>query len=294
MQDDRRPWNGLALFCALMSFCLTGWAQPGHPSAPPWYGHYERGVTLVEQGQGREARAPLDQALRLKADEGLRVRTEGRHYVDYLPHLYLAMACHMGGDLPAARVHLAEAERSGVAAKSETGLRLLAALRTLLVPPRESQAPRIEVTSPPPASASPSRFMVFDRKPVVLSDHEFERLQKDVLSRCHLSAANARRQAPWYYHYELGLALARHGDNQRALDALIEAAEDKPEPQPLARTYGVWFLDYLPYLAIAKAHARLGNRECALDALALSQRLGETNEQAAEVKALLSELKAAK
>jgi len=290
----RRCTRDLAFLALLACAGSTGWPQQGPPATAPWYRYYERGVTLVEQGRGTEARAALNEALRLKPDEGLRVRADGPHSVDYLPHLYLTLACHLSGDLSAARLHLAKAERSGVAAQSETGFRLLTAVRALLAPPVAATAQTTEPPPLPPAPEAPPRFKVYDRKPVVLSDSEFEHLRRGVLSRCQLSAADVRARAPWYYHYELGLALARRGDNQRALDALIEAAQDKPEPQHLARTYGVWFLDYLPYLAIANAHARLGNRECALDALAVSERLGETSEETAEVKALLSELKHAK
>jgi len=44
----------------------------------------------------------------------------------------------------------------------------------------------------------------------------------------------------------------------------------------------VWFLDYLPYFHIARAHALLGNWECAADALALSQRKTEVSAKDAE------------
>jgi hypothetical protein len=290
----RQCVSGTAVLVLVAVACSFAWSQPDQPSATAWYQHYERGVTLVEEGRGGEAKAALEEALRLKADEGLRVRTQGPRYVDYLPHLYLAIACHMSGDVPAARLHLADAERSGVTAQSETGTRLLAAFRALLAFTRDLPAPQAEEPPAAPTPEAPPRFTVFERKPVVLSDSEFERLQKDVLSRCRLSVATPRRHAPWYYYYELGLELERHGDNQRALDALIEAAQDKPGPQQLARIYGVWFLDYLPYIAIAKAHARLGNRECALDALAVSRRLRETDEDDAELKELLSELRSDK
>jgi hypothetical protein len=53
-------------------------------------------------------------------------------------------------------------------------------------------------------------------------------------------------------------------------------------------------MDYLPYLQIARAHARLGNRECALDALRLSQELGEVSpddRDVTELEGLLADLK---
>lgn len=256
------------------------------PAAVPWYDHYEKGVQLVQEGRGAEARASLEQALALRDQEGLRLPTESIRYVDYLPHLYLAVACHMGGDAAAAREHLLAAQRSGAAAKSEAGSRLLAAYEMLILG-----------TSPeaPPAQAAPTaerpRYAVYPRKPLLLADAEFRRLQQDVLTRCRLGSGEAER-APWYFHYELGLELEKRGDHQRALDAFVESASRRAQPQHLARIYGVWFVDYLPYFQIARAHARLGNLECARDAFALSRRLGEVTEKDkdfAEMKALLKE-----
>jgi len=258
------------------------------PATVPWYGPYEKGVQLVQEGRGAEARAVLEQALALRAEEGLRLPTEGIRYVDYLPHLYLAAACHMSGDAAVARQQLLAAQRSGVAARSEAGSRLLAAYE-LLILGAAAEAPASK-PAPSPATQRP-RYAVYAKKPPLLADAEFRRLQQDVLTRCHLGSGEAEH-APWYFHYELGLALEKRGDHQRALDAFIESASRKAQPQQLARIYGVWFMDYLPYFQIARAHARLGNLECARDAYALSRRLGEASEKDkdfAELKALLKD-----
>ena len=68
----------------------------------------------------------------------------------------------------------------------------------------------------------------------------------------------------------------------------------RPDPQRKARLYGMWFMDYLPYLQIARAHAQLGNRECALDALRLSEELGEVlpdDRDVRELEDLLADVK---
>jgi hypothetical protein len=39
----------------------------------------------------------------------------------------------------------------------------------------------------------------------------------------------------------------------------------------------MWFMDYLPYLEIARAHARLGNWDCAKSALAFSRQANEVS-----------------
>lgn len=268
-----------------MTGLVSSWLIPlsllAAPQARQWYESYEEGTRLLREGRAADARAELEGALRKREQEGLRLPTADGRYVDYLPHLYLAIACHMAGDTEAALQHLTAAERSGVASESETGSRLLAAYRLLLTG-TDAGLPE------PPGATAPGekpRYEVFGRKPPVIPEQEFKRIQDQVLARCHLSLGKPER-APWYYHYELGLELGRRGDNQRALDAFIDAAHRRPQSQRLARTYGVWFVDYLPYLQIAKAHARLGNRLCALDALSFSERLGELSEDERELVAL--------
>jgi hypothetical protein len=241
-----------------------------------WYTQYEKGVSLVQDGKGVEARTVLEDALRLRPEEGLRVPTDGLHYVDYLPHLYLVAACHLAGDAESARHHLADAERSGVASKSEAGARVLAGYQLLLGAAVETEKP----TAAPPAgevAKAGGGFKEYPRRPTTLSEAENKKLQQHVLARCHIPAGGAK-DWPWYYYYELSAELARRGDHQRSLDALIEAVNRRPDPQHLARVYGMWFVDYLPYLQIAREHARLGNKECAADALTLSERLGESTD----------------
>lgn len=225
---------------------------------------YKKGVALVEVGKPAEARKELERALAQAPAEG----------ADYWPHLYLAIACHMTGDTAAARQHLAATEAAGFAEKSDDGRRLLAAERLLL--------------------GESASFRRFDRRSPRLSEEELARIRREVLSRCKLPADSKASDAPWYFHYELGLSLAEHGDPQRALDALIDSVDRRPEPQRKARLYGMWFLDYLPYIQIAKAHAQLGNKACALDALRLSQEMGEVgpgDRDLLELKSLLGDLK---
>jgi glucose/arabinose dehydrogenase len=97
-----------------------------------WYDHYEKGVRLIGDGKGAEARAELEAAVALRGSDGLQVATRQQQYIDYLPHLYLAIASQMSGDVAAARKELARAEDSGVAAKSEVGRPLLVAYQLLL------------------------------------------------------------------------------------------------------------------------------------------------------------------
>jgi tetratricopeptide (TPR) repeat protein len=250
---------------------LSALALPA-PDAQGWLEPYRAGVRLVEQGKGAEARKTLETALGKRGTGGLRVPVGGVEYVDYLPHLYLAVACQMSGDRDAARAYLAAAEQEGLAEKSEGGRPLLEAQRVLL---------RAEAPTPPlravPSGTAP-RYREYERKPLVLSERQVQDLRAEVLARCQLKPETRPQDAPWYFHYELGRALLGQGDPQRALDALIEAASRRGEPGHGARIYGMWFMDYLPYLEIARAHARLGNWDCAQNALDYSRQAREVSE----------------
>lgn len=138
-------------------------------------------------------------------------------------------------------------------------------------------------------------FKDFDRKPVTISEEEFEALRGRVMSRCHLAAGTDPAKAPWYFHYEMGLELEKRGDPQRALDELIEATNRRPEPRRIVRMYGMWFTGYRPYFEIAKMHFALGNWQCAADALKISigeREVTEGDKEYIELEELRSELEA--
>jgi len=239
-----------------------------------WYEHYERGVRLIEKGQAAAARPELEAALALRDKEGLQQPAGPQEYFDYLPHLYLAIANQMAGDVETARKHLAKAEDSGVAAKSEVGRPLLVAYELLLRADNTGKSPR-------------PQYMVYDQKPV-LSEADFNLLRNDVLTKCNLPPDTKQAELPWYAKYELGLELERKGDYPRALAQFIDAVERRPNPQRHARMYGMWLIDYYPYFHIARSHVRLANWQCAKNAMEISQRIGEIPAGAPEMNEWLS------
>jgi hypothetical protein len=242
-------------------------------AASSWFAHYESGVRLIEQGRAAEAKPQLEAALAARAEEGLQLPAAPQQYVDYLPHLYLAIAQQMTGNVDGARRELALAETSGMAAKSEVGHPLLVAYQLLL--------------RGDPTARSP-RYARFTEKPPLLSDAEFQRLRADVLTRCNLAADTKLGDAPWYANYELGLELERKGDYPRALTRFLDAVARRPNPQKQARMYGMWLIDYYPYFHIARSHVRLENWDCAKNALDISQRLNEIPRGAGEMDEWLS------
>lgn len=241
--------------------------------AATWYEHYEKGVRAVEQGQAAEAKSAFEAALAARAEEGVQLPTRQQQYMDYLPHLYLAITNQMTGDVDRARKELALAETSGMAAKSEVGRPLLVAYQLLL---------RGDATGSRP------RYAVYEQATPVLSEQEFNLLRNDVLTKCDLPLDTKLSAAPWYANYELGLALERKGDYPRALTHFIEAVAHRPNPQKQARMYGMWLIDYYPYFHIARSHVRLENWQCAKNALEISQRLNEIPATAPELNELLS------
>ena len=236
--------------------------------AAEWYDNYEKGVRLIEQGDAEAAKSALEAALAARSQEGLQVPSRQQQYIDYLPHLYLAIASQMTGDLDRARKELALAETSGVATRSEVGRPLLVAYQLLL--------------------RGGTRFTMYEAKPPVLTDEEFALLRNDVLSKCDLPPDTKMKNAPWYANYELGLQLERKGDYSRALTHFIDAVAQRPNPQKQARMYGMWLIDYYPYFHIARSHVRLENWQCAKNALDISQRLAEIPSSAPEINELAS------
>jgi tetratricopeptide (TPR) repeat protein len=242
-------------------------------SAANWYDHYEKGVRLIEQGRGEEAREALTAALAGRADEGVQLPAGQQQYIDYLPHLYLAIANQMAGDVEKARKELGLAETSGMAAKSEVGRPLLVAYELLLRGDASGKYPQ---------------YAVYEKKAPTLSEAEFTLLRNDVLTKCDLPLDTKLGAAPWYANYELGLQLERKGDYSRALTHFIDAVAQRPDPQKQARMYGMWMIDYYPYFHIARSHVRLENWQCAKNALEISQRLTEIPGTAPELTELLS------
>ena len=242
-------------------------------AAADWYTQYEKGVRLIEQGNGADAKTALEAALAARQTEGVQVPTRSHQYIDYLPHLYLAIANQMSGDVEAAKKHLAIAESSGMATRSEVGRPLLVAYQLLLRGDAAGKYPR---------------YAVYEKRAPVLSDAEFATLRNDVLMKCDLPADMKMNAAPWYANYELGLELERKGDYPRALTHFIDAVAHRPNPQKQARMYGMWLIDYYPYFHIARAHTRLENWQCAKNALDISQRLGEIPTAAPEMNEWLS------
>jgi|GEM_PF-6994693 len=121
-------------------------------------------------------------------------------------------------------------------------------------------------------SAGEPSFRDFQRKPFVISAAEVESIKEEIRTRCRLPQSDEMNY-PWYYHYEVGLAMQKKQDWQRALDSFLVALEHRDRPQKFSRIYGMWFIDYYPYYNIGLAHYHLRNWKCAVQSFRLSQML---------------------
>lgn len=68
-------------------------------------------------------------------------------------------------------------------------------------------------------------------------------------------------QRLWYEHYELAIELLDEGNHQQALEHLQSAVAERSEPGLGLRTYGLHYVDYLPYLHLAVASFMTGDGE---------------------------------
>ena len=108
-----------------------------------------------------------------------------------------------------------------------------------------------------------------------LSDDEVHKLSEQVRTHCNLPKESDPKVYPWYFHYELGVALGEKADWSRMVDAISIALDKREDPAEHGRTYGMWFLAYRPYYQLGLAQYQLGKYECAANSFKLSEKLGE-------------------
>ena len=241
---------------------------------------------MIDKGMAAEAVIEFEAAITKRAEPGTAVRVYGNRYIVYIPHLYLAISAQMSGDMDKAKRSLATAKELGVAGGTDVGKTLIPAYEVLLARAGSTSGTKGD------EQGDDKDFRAFENKDEVLSEDEYGELRSKIEERCGFGGTDDHSRLAWYFHYEMGLALAERDDPQRALDSLILAVDRRPAPQRGARMYGMWFTDYLPYYQIARAHNALSNWECALDALEVSRKMGEIDEnddEYAEFKKMLEE-----
>lgn len=221
------------LFSLLLVFAGTAGAADA-----TWLEAYRKGVAEREASRCAQAAFYLLEALRANPDAGRAVKADTVTTVDYLPNLLLADCLCRMGDPEMARKYLAAAASAGED-RVRAGEGVKASAEACLAKPA------------PPARAD-------DRREAVL---------ELVQDRCGLPDQADRTLYPWHYDYEASQAFLGEGMYDAGIQYLYRALQKKGEPEEKSRIYGMWFLDYHPYLLLAKAFLHEGSDDCARQAL---------------------------
>ena len=88
-------------------------------------------------------------------------------------------------------------------------------------------------------------------------------------------AGSARSQTPWYVSYERALSAQEQGDWKGSITFLGEAVAAKETPKLKAKTYGLRFVNYLPYFHMGEAYYHLREKQKAVENYDLCLRYGE-------------------
>ncbi len=86
----------------------------------------------------------------------------------------------------------------------------------------------------------------------------------------------------WYEHYAAAERALAEENWAEAIEQLNSALEKKGDPGARARTYGMKFTAYFPYLKLGIAYYRLGRLDAALQAFETEERLGAISQSAAD------------
>ncbi len=86
--------------------------------------------------------------------------------------------------------------------------------------------------------------------------------------------------AQWYDSYERGIDAVKAQQWENVVRQMSDAITDKDEEKANAKTYGLRFIDYFPYVYRGMAYYELGQYQKALDDLQRSQQIGAVQDAA--------------
>jgi len=235
-------------------------AVPASVSAQtPWYVSYEKALSAQEEGDWKGSLPLLREAVAAKETPKLKARTYGLRFVNYFPYFHFGEAYY----------HLKEKQKAvesfdlclkyGEIQQSPEEYALLLSLRGELSgePSKSAGVPAVAKTEvldvPAPVSAG---------------------------------------GLPWYVNYETGLAYIESGDWLNAIENLKLALGSNGIPRRYARTYGMWFITYIPYYYLGLAYYNQGMWQLAANYFETAERLGEVKDlepESANLKSYLEE-----
>jgi hypothetical protein len=209
------------------------------PSGGPWYALYERALNAQDEKDWKSTTQLLREAIQAKPDPALKAKTYGLRFVNYVPYFYLGVAQYHLGNKAEALKQFAISEQHGVIKGAPEEYFSLRQIRAELT--GEAYAP-LDGSPTGPADGAPD-----------------------------VNSGNA----PWYVSYETGLAYVEAGDWLNSVENLKHALAVKGIPRSYARTYGLWYVSYLPYYYLGLSYYNQGLWPLAIEYLETSERFGE-------------------
>ena len=102
-----------------------------------------------------------------------------------------------------------------------------------------------------------------------------------------LTIVSAPALAEWYASYEKGMDAVRTQQWESVIRFMTDAINEKDEEKANAKTYGLRFIDYFPYVYRGAAYYELGQYQKSIDDLQRSQQIGEVRDAAKDEEAEL-------
>jgi len=247
------------LLLILAGTLVLPWTHAHLSAQTPWYVSYEKALSAQEQGDWKGSVPLLRDAVAEKAVPKIKAKTYGLRFVNYFPYLHLGEAYYHLNEKKKAIENFDLCLKYGEIQQSPEEYALLLSLRAEVS--GESQA-----AAGAPAAVSPETP--------------------------EIPAAASAGGAPWYVNYETGLAYIESGDWLNAIENLKLALASNGIPRRYARTYGMWFITYIPYYYLGVAYYNQGMWQLAVNYFETAERLGEVKDleaESANLKSLLEE-----
>ncbi|HEX9658589.1 MAG TPA: hypothetical protein VGB89_16910 [Bacteroidota bacterium] len=207
----------------------------------PWYAVYEKALQAQADGKWRESIMLLKEAVTLRPDPKSKARTYGLRFINYLPYYYMGIA----------HINLDEKQE---------------ALRSF-----QKETEKSEIQNAPDELEAMQKFManLTGDRPITLADKKLPEVVQPALPAAGM---------PWYVSYEAGLAYLESGDWFKAEEFLKSALVDNSIPRQYLRTYGMWYISYLPYYHLGTVYYEQGLWGLAIDFFEASERFGVIRE----------------
>ncbi len=286
--------------------CLALSVASSTKAQTPWYVSYEKAITAQEEGDWKGSVRFLKDALAMKDGEKLKARTYGLRFINYLPYYHLGLAYYHTNEAQRALENFDISLRQGEIAGDPDEYGQLESLRKELggvaagepAPGREPAA-----VTPAPGQKTAAKTPAPDRKTGAIAPSvAAPRAVAGTPVPARTAGPEAREPVsresaggvPWYVNYETGLAYIESGDWLKAIENLKLALAAKGIPSRYARTYGMWFVTYIPYYYLGLAYFNQGLWQFAVSYFETAERLGEVKDLESESANLTSLLKDAR